>query len=146
MREIKFRGKRIDNNEWIYGSLVIEEGGHYRIIVKCRGYTVKPETVGQYIGLKDEYEKKVYDGDILASRGRGEFYNLRFIVNFGNSAHFPKDKEHQAYYLEAANEKTKMQIENGMRNDIYFWLYSSETECRVVGNIHDNPELIKGVE
>ena len=72
MRTIKFRGKRLDNGEWVYGDLEIR-----RIDMRCfihtynddgtyfRQFEVIPETVGQFIGIEDNYNHDVYEGDII---------------------------------------------------------------------------------
>ena len=62
MRDILFRGKRIDNGEWVYGNLI-------RRNVCGEEWEVIPETVGQYTGLDDKYGGKIFGGDIVMVNG-----------------------------------------------------------------------------
>mgnify|MGYP000001067016 FL=1 len=121
MRESKFRGKRIDNDKWVYGDLIHCYGADAgRIFIKTFTglYEVDPTTVGEYTGLKDKNDREIYEGDILTDKyesiGTVDWWNAGFVVNFGDVDIF--------------------QIADCFDESYQMWF---------IGNIHDNPELLK---
>lgn len=156
MREILFRGKRTDDYEWIEGSLcttIPSDEDFYTIsYFDFEGYYIEekviPETVGQYTGLTDKNGKKIFEGDIIRYSDSGEyemyleslecpeeydginFKNMWTIneVVYGIAINYP------AFDLNRHDWEV-----NGLSN-------LSESGCyfyEVIGNIHDNPELLK---
>ena len=137
MREILFRGKRIDNGEWVEGGILQEK--EYVAITVFSDYhgwhefvEVIPETIGQYTGLTDKNGKKIFEGDICKvcrspdiCVGQVEYYEriASFIVKVS--------KTDMLVFLDYMSARQKV----GDR----VWI-------EVVGNICDNPELLGGVE
>ena len=127
MRTIKFRGKKTTNGVWVYGSLVysneIQTAIYFQIgsgLVKSMEWVyVNPETVGQFTGLYDKNEKEIYEGDILKVQGLGEKIEVRFVRGVF------------AF------------LWNGDLDDEAPINAPTQEWAEVVGNIHDNPKLIK---
>ena len=145
MREILFRGKRKDNdNPWIYGHLHKMDGygtgyTEYGIQVQdtstSRPWSVLviPETVGQYTGLTDKNGKKIFEGDIVRAD------DFIFSIQYGKcgGTQNADNYGYMGFYLEAVSEGTKLCAKYGLRDDICYF-----TDISVIGNIHDNPELL----
>lgn len=134
-REIKFRGKRVDNGEWVTGDLIHGQGSKYgRMYIlpqshiypkgcnELDGWDVIPETVGQYTGLKDKNRVEIFEGDLLG-REIDDIKHVTYEIIYndcglvakslipGSPFFFPIDKVIDRY--------------------------------PVLGNIHDNLELVK---
>ena len=127
MRTIKFRGKKPTNGVWVYGSLVysneIQTAIYFQTgsgLVKSMEWVyVNQETVGQFTGLYDKNEKEIYEGDILKVQGLGEKIEVRFVRGVF------------AF------------LWNGDLDDEAAINAPTQEWAEVVGNIHDNPKLIK---
>lgn len=125
IREIKFRGKNKQTGEWLLGDLMHDNiGGSYIYPIDAKNLykenAVIPDTIGQFTGLKDKNGREIYEGDIVKCNGfiyqvcyECERIASFYIVNYGDM--------YRHYFGEA------MEAE----------------DCVVIGNIHDNPELLK---
>lgn len=147
MSEILFRGKRIDNGEWVEGYCFrrpsvcnreitvpfimpgdIINGGIYV------GYEVKPETVSQYTGLLDSGGEMIYEGDIVECRDENSNITFDAAVEFGN----PNKVANWGYQLRfLSGDKSGL--------DILHWVSMEENGVfiNIVGNIHDNSKSKK---
>lgn len=132
MREILFRGMRVDNGEWVYGNLNLfkdEAVGVY--MIDC--FDVIPETVGQYTGLTAN-GTKIFEGDIVKATIA---YNNRFQDKVDHRTETYEVKYHINHcYFYLARERNNLLFDGN-------WQYFLK-EIEVIGNIHDNPELLKG--
>ena len=134
MREIKFRGKTLDGR-WIYGDLWHRPYTKDWVTIvsfmeDTGGFVVIPETVGQYTGLKDKNGKEIYEGDIVSfedSDGGYEYQDV--VINTG----IVEYGELRFYFTNrVAVEMDDFYIKDGRCDGI-----------EVIGNIHENPELLE---
>lgn len=143
MREIIFRGKRKDNSKWVTGRNIVFSDGEkltpyiiptgtsmlgfdspsYSIMMSVF-YEIIPETVGQYTGLTDKNSKKIFEGDIV----KIYLYEPKGLANYEiGCIKYDDIKARFVFCTEKGNY--------GIDNSNVF---------EVIGNIHDNPELLKG--
>lgn len=138
MREILFRGKRVDNGEWIKGYLyrISEKANPFIMLPDCKGesYEVDSKTVGQYTGLTDSNSKKIFKGDIVKCSDENNDIHFEAVVEFGN----PNGVYDWGYQL-------KRIIGDNANTDILLWVDMEECGAfiEVIGNVYDNPELLK---
>lgn len=144
MREIKFRGRVKNTNkpQWVYGIVIppqYSSWDDWTLFDGERRWIVDPETVGQYTGYKDVDGKEIYEGDILANF---EPPVGRRIIRFGEYGTVSeKEKFHYGFYVEFLRKREQ----DIFRKDFIFWInHFGNWKCCVIGNIHDNPELVKG--
>ena len=131
-REILFRGKR-KNGRWVYGSLVVSENIKPAIyyeegkgLVKRLDWCyVNPDTIGQYTGLKDKNGVKIFEGDIL---------DYTLFDTFG--------EDHQYKGVVKWIDDCFI-CDNSDGFNGFAWVINQSLELEVIGNITDNPELLK---
>ena len=165
MREIKFRGKRIDNGEWVYGYIVKVAspcglGWVMHIPAKDpddnhRVVQVNPSTVGQYTGLKDKNGTEIFEGDAVCYRAFAS-YDYRGIVRFGEYEQDGSGDEYaQSKCIGFFIERTAWipQEWQDLEDEAFCLPEYEKTislleveELEIIGNIHDNPELLGGTE
>ena len=145
MREIKFRGKRIDNHKWVHGYYFEGFTGipyilvlHDHILGMTEFYEVDPDTVGQYTGLKDKNGKEIYEGDIVRMHFFFENYHPVTLGVF-------EDEEEIVCKLSITPLGVYFESDN-MTGYLCDHLQEPSEELEVIGNIHDNPDLLKGTE
>lgn len=132
MREILFRGKRIDNGEWVEGYYspvrlpIVGEIGHFINENGYRAIEVKKETVSEFTGLKDKNGKNIFEGDIIAIDEDSIYYHTASGIVRTYKGMWV------SFYLPDAHG-----------GDCYDEIYRINSEREVIGNIFDNPELLE---
>lgn len=156
MREILFKAKRADIGEWVEGyyiyhinrticpfgdSIKPEDEQH---VIMQDGFSdwnmprdtvhfdIAPETLCQYTGLKDKNGKRIWENDIVLLREEIQDYEWKAAVKFGN----PNREYNWGWQLVPVGECE-------MNKDIPLWIDMDIANCEVIGNIFDNPELIR---
>ena len=130
MREILFRGIDIGTQEWVYGYYCERPspshiGKEYSIFddKTISRYTIRPETVGQFTGLTDKNGKKIFEGDIVVLNVKGN--NTICTVSWAETV-----AQFQLWQINTI-PKTPTALNLG------------NYDCEIIGNIHDNPELLE---
>ena len=146
MREKLSRGKRVDNDEWIYGDLICSKNGEYYIhernlpIVMYK--QVVPETVGEYTGLKDKDGKRIFEGDIFVPYTYGEKDNdFAGVIEKRGASFVLRSKNYADSRLDDCVEKIFSHYQPNVGE--IFVPKNEVAQGEVIGNIHDNPELLE---
>ena len=155
-REIKFRGKMIPENEWIFGTILRipappvcfgkSETDKYYIQFPDPRYMpdwnmpykmvqgeVNPDTIGQYTGLHDKNGKEIYEGDIVLYQDWEMAYE-----GGGNDSFINKG------IVEYCEDNCCFNVTERQTVDLADVLYKDNEDLEVIGNIYDNPELLGG--
>lgn len=141
MREILFRGKLPDTGEWVEGYVVkgrcmyilTAENIHY-MSVSVMGHAsvdvlpVRPETVGQFTGLTDKHGKRIFEGDIVQYHAVDKLSKM-YLKRY----HVDMDEDRRGWWPFACGDGCGCCEEDTLL----------PCECEIIGNIHDNPELME---
>ena len=154
MREIEFRGQKCSDGKWVYGYYIesktswrghkphkswivsgtISNGGFFNILGR---YAVKDDTVGQFTGLLDKNDKKIFEGDIVCKR------NLTFNLQYEGVVVYNSAIGCFRIHSESKGTTMRMGFE---ASDVYNdgqCTVPVKYEYEVIGNIFDNQELLE---
>jgi uncharacterized phage protein (TIGR01671 family) len=132
MREILFKGKRVDNGKWVYGYLFrsikstvksVNLGYYIQVIdenLSYISYEVDPETVSQFTGLKDKNGINIFENDIIKHINRNEIYTCVWVEDYACFAFIEDIEFGEGYYFQKVDEE----------------------RLSIIGNVHDNPDKI----
>lgn len=134
MREIKFKGKRMDNGEWVFGNFIHISGRYETFISKsfsctsCSAFIINPDTVSQFTGLKDKNGREIWENDIVKAPLLDPIFGDILADAWCNAEiRFKNGSFVVSYY--------------GNRHNIYLQDLCDKIET--IGNIYDNPELLE---
>lgn len=157
MREHLYRGKRVDNGEWVYGDLIKDYlSGQYFIhpygdsanesdkvgeegCLRFFSFEVIPETICEYTGLTNKNGKKIFEGDIVQAPSNlagTEFYIG--TIGFGNFSDY-SDNIYTGFFIKWKNVPEY----STLRQSIIWWRDEQDRFLNIIGNIFDNPELLE---
>ena len=141
MREIKFRGFNRKNNVWLYGFYLQNCGAHFVCPDEFAtgkswdDYEIDPDTRGEFTGRKDKNGKEIYEGDVVSVNG--EYPKVvKYIEEWLSFCVANIDTITTPPMSSWPDEYNYQQLSPG-------WWKDFQNEIEVIGNIHDNPELLE---
>lgn len=137
MREIKFRGKRLDNKEWVYGDLVHNSKKEPTWIMLFgdtpRFILVTEKSIGQYTGVKDKNGKEIYEGDIIQ-------YTFDSPESLYATENGLKVRISKVFWSEW---RGSFAVGDSLANNDLFNYVRNGNRVEVIGNIYENKELLE---
>lgn len=140
-QEVLFRGRKTADCEWLYGQVVIDNDGAYHIYMVNQDIFgdissglryVDKNTVGQYIGIKDRNNIRIFDGDIIKDIYTDKIYTVFYVAGG-----FAIESNPESFGYGSQNETNPTEPLSDMQMRRYI-----EDNCNVIGNIYDNNELL----
>lgn len=134
-RKIQFRGKRTDNNEWVYGYYYFNDADQTHRIISSTvamqyGHQIDPETLGQFTGKIDFHEKDIYEGDLIKLT----------TDSHGKLGHCKNEWVVQVKY----HDQSTAYLLRCIKRDELAWVFNDTDwnnfpfKKEITGNIHDN--------
>lgn len=157
-----WRGKRIDNGEWVKGDLVCDKYfdgsmGYFifeRDFDNSKSYTIDSSTLGECTGLRDKNGKLIFEGDIVQYNAF-YYFSCKSVVKISNYKQDGSDGEYEptecyGMFVEVDSFACPDWGENEFNLFPEYLMQQNllevASECEIIGNIHDNPNLLKGAE
>ncbi len=147
MRTTKFRGKSIDNNNWIYGYACFDSSKENAAIINKQGgnemqhWAVDPETVSEFTGLHDRNGKEIYENDVLSFDKIAHIYKNCPITVIGVVVYANGRYEVETKNVINHNFLEQSSIHFGIK--VMDWIHLPEFhKSEIIGNIYENPELL----
>lgn len=154
IREIIFRGKRVDNGEWVYSSFIMQDKEHKLLSAEVELFdgenwrAVIPETLGQYTGLTDKNGKKIFEGDVVKfNRQIGEiaFEQACFGIGTQQNIDYQNIEDDVGILSEGWNDFSGCYNDNFISLWEIYWNFDNLDCVEVIGNKYVNPELLEDI-